>query len=181
MGVRYVIAMSGSHPLPDLTIIHHLLIALGIGLVIGAEREQRKASRVVPSAAGLRTFTIAALVGAVAMLLGGAGMLGLAVSAVAALAAVSYWLVHDVEDPGITTEVSLVGTVLLGGLAMAQPALASSIGVVIAIILAARTPLHRLVDEVITEKELSATLTHVLRAAAAALAPESRSSSSNSG
>ena len=139
----------------DLTIIHHLLIALGIGLVIGAERERRKAARSKPSAAGLRTFTIAALVGAVAMLLGGTAMLALAVGAVAVLAVVSYWRIHDVEDPGITTEVSLVGTALLGGLAMIQPALASSTGVVIAIILAARIPLHRLVDEVITQKELS--------------------------
>ena len=146
---------AGEAAILDLTTIHHLLIALGIGLIIGAERERRKTARSTPSAAGLRTFTIGALLGAVAMLLGGAVMLGLAAGAVAALAVASYWLIHDVKDPGITTEVSLVGTVLLGGLAMVQPALASSIGVVIAIILAARTPLHRFVGEVITQSEPS--------------------------
>ena len=136
-------------------VTERLLIALGIGLLIGAERERRKASRSVPSSAGLRTFTIAALVGAIGMLLGGAAMLGLAVAVVGLLATVGFWLVHDNQDPGITTEVSLLATVMLGGFATVEPALASGIGVVIAIVLAARTPLHTLVDEVVSEKELS--------------------------
>ncbi len=45
----------------DIALMHHLLIALGIGLLIGAERERRKAER--PASAGLRSFTIAGLVG----------------------------------------------------------------------------------------------------------------------
>ena len=139
----------------DLTIIHDLLIALGIGLVIGADRERRKALRPTPSAAGLRSFAIAALVGAMATLLGGPAMLGLAVACVALLAVTSYWLVHDLTDPGITTEVALVATVLLGGLAMTMPELAGGLGVVIAIILAARTPLHRFVGEIVTQNEVS--------------------------
>lgn len=139
----------------DMLVTERLLIALGIGLLVGAERERRKISRALPSSAGLRTFTIGALAGGIAMLLGGAAMLGLTMAIVAGLAAVGYWMVQDRQDPGITTEVALLATVMLGGFATVEPALASSIGVVIAIILAARTPLHRMVGEVASEKELS--------------------------
>lgn len=139
----------------DINVTERLLIALGIGLLIGAERERRKASRAVPSSAGLRTFTIAALAGAIGTLLGGIVLLGLTVAVVGMLATVAYWMVHDRKDPGITTEVSLLAAVMLGGFATIRPTSAASIGVVITVILAARAPLHKLVDEVISEKELS--------------------------
>jgi uncharacterized membrane protein YhiD involved in acid resistance len=45
-------------------------VALGIGLLIGAERERRKGSGPQRSPAGIRTCAAASLTGAVAMLLG---------------------------------------------------------------------------------------------------------------
>ena len=45
-------------------ILKPALLALGIGLLIGTERERRKAER--PATAGLRSFTIAALLGCAA-------------------------------------------------------------------------------------------------------------------
>lgn len=54
------------------------VIALGIGLLIGVERERRKRQRLARPTAGVRTFAIVSLLGAVAMHLGGALLLGLA-------------------------------------------------------------------------------------------------------
>jgi len=54
-------------------VILSLAVALGIGLLIGTERERRKGTGPERSAAGLRTFTLASLTGAVSFIVGGAG------------------------------------------------------------------------------------------------------------
>lgn len=128
-------------------------VALGIGLLIGTERERRKAGQSRRSVAGLRTFAIASLTGAVAMVAGGVVLLVAATLAVAALVAVSYWSNHE-SDPGLTTEIALVITVLLGGLTIDHSALAAAGGVAVAVLLAARSWLHRFVSSVLTESEL---------------------------
>lgn len=46
-------------------------VALGIGLLIGIERERRKGEGAKRAAAGLRTFAIASLLGAASMEIGG--------------------------------------------------------------------------------------------------------------
>jgi uncharacterized membrane protein YhiD involved in acid resistance len=59
--------------LPTISSIENLGLALGIGLLIGAERERSNAT--MPSHfAGMRTFAISALVGAVAVTFDGAGI-----------------------------------------------------------------------------------------------------------
>jgi uncharacterized membrane protein (DUF4010 family) len=124
--------------------------------LIGAERERRKAEKPAPSSAGIRTFTVAALAGAVSFMLGGAMLLAVAVAATAAFAAMQAWrsrLGHP-EGPGLTTEVALVLTVLIGALAVRDPTVAAAVGVTVAILLAARTPLHRFVDSVLSGDEL---------------------------
>ncbi len=68
----------------DQTVIH-FVTALGIGLLIGAERERRKGAR---SAAGIRTFTLAALAGATAKSVGGDLLLAVTVAVVALFCAV---------------------------------------------------------------------------------------------
>ena len=130
-----------------------LAVALGIGLLIGTERERRKAGQLRGSVAGLRTFAIASLTGAVAMVAGGVVLLVAATLAVTALVAVSYLADHE-SDPGLTTEIALVATVLLGGLAIGQPTLATASGVAVTVLLAARSWLHRFVSSVLTEAEL---------------------------
>ncbi len=133
-----------------------LAAALGVGLLIGAERERRKREKPAPSSAGIRTFTVASLAGAVSFMLGGAMLLAVVAAATAAFAAMQAWksrLDHP-EGPGLTTEVALVLTVLLGALAVRDPTVAAAVGVTVAILLAARTPLHRFVDSVLSEDEL---------------------------
>ncbi|RTL62103.1 MAG: DUF4010 domain-containing protein [Hyphomicrobiales bacterium] len=135
-----------------------LVVAMGIGLLIGVERERRKGEGTARAAAGLRTFTVAGLLGAVAMLAGGSVLLSVALAGVIALAAISY-LRSKNEDPGLTTEIVLILTAALGGLAVAQAELAAGIGVVVTVVLAAREPMHHFAKRVLTESELKSALT----------------------
>ena len=141
--------------MPDLpSVLLNLVAALGIGLLIGAERERRKGGGPARSPAGIRTFTIASLAGAASVMAGGAGMLAVTVAGVAVLTAIAY-LRSRSDDPGLTTEIALIVTALLGGLAMQQPALAAGLAVGVAALLAARAPLHHFVRSVLTEREVN--------------------------
>ena len=128
------------------------LVALGIGLLIGIDRERKKGEGPIHPAAGLRTFTLAALLGAVAIVAGGELLLAAAALGVVAFAGLSYWRARD-SDPGLTTETALVLVTLLGGLAIREPAFAAGLGVVAAVLLAARSALHRFVLAVLTDQE----------------------------
>jgi uncharacterized membrane protein (DUF4010 family) len=128
------------------------LVALGIGLLIGIDRERKKGEGPARQAAGLRTFALAALLGAVAIVAGGELLLAAAALGVVAFAGLSYWRARD-SDPGLTTETALVLVTLLGGLAIREPAFAAGLGVVTAVLLAARSALHRFVLAVLSDQE----------------------------
>lgn len=128
-------------------------IALGIGLLIGAERERRKGDGPSRAAAGIRTFTVVSLAGATAHAIGGEVLLAAVVAGVAALAGLSYWRAGP-DDPGLTTEAALVLTSLLGALAMTRSELAAGVGVVVAALLHSREKLHGFVRSALTEDEL---------------------------
>jgi uncharacterized membrane protein (DUF4010 family) len=130
------------------------MTALGVGLLIGAERERRKRQQPAASEAGIRTFALAALAGAVSLLAGGPVLLAVTLGAAGLLVALGYWRTRDDRDPGMTTEIALLFTILLGALAMSEPGLAAGLAAVAAILLAARTPLHRFVDQVLTADEV---------------------------
>jgi len=130
---------------------HGLLTALGIGLLIGAVRERQHGGR-KSLQAGLRTHALVALLGAAGLLLGQTVFV-VALLAVAALAWTSYHVTSR-EDPGLTGEIALLITVLLGGLGMQQPALAAALGVVVAILLWAKAPLARLSRDLISDQEM---------------------------
>ena len=128
-------------------------MALGIGLLIGAERERRKGEGPSRSPAGIRTFTVASLAGAISFIVGGEVLFAIATAGVILLTGVGYWRGQR-DDPGLTTELALIVTTLLGGLSMQNPALAAGLAVTVACVLAARLPLHRFVRFAITEDEL---------------------------
>ncbi len=134
--------------------VFRLGTALAIGLLIGAERERRKSESPARSAAGIRTFAVAGLLGGVSVTMGGYGLLAVSTLATAGLCVAAYLRSHD-EDPGITSETALVLTVLLGGLAQREVAIASGVAVVVTILLAARTRLHHFVRHVLSEQELT--------------------------
>lgn len=144
--------------MPDFPLAN-LLVALGIGLLVGGERERNKGEGPERAMAGVRTFATTALLGAVCLRAGGELLLAVAVAAVAALCVFSLRsrdsrLGGDGGDPGLTTEVALLLTLLLGALAVAEPALASGLGVTLAVLLASKSWLHHFVKSVVTEREM---------------------------
>ncbi len=131
-----------------------LATALGIGLLIGAERERRKGAGLGRDAAGIRTFSIAGLMGAVTQLLG-SPLLTAVVVALVGLHALQSYRRSNRDDPGLTTEVALVLTCVLGVAAVPAPAVAAAAGIALAALLASRDHLHDFVKKVLTEQELN--------------------------
>ncbi|MEO7431187.1 MAG: DUF4010 domain-containing protein [Dokdonella sp.] len=136
----------------DRAALFGLLTALGGGLLIGIERERRKGTGPARSAIGLRTCTISALAGSAAALLGTTALwiIGLGLIAFVMIA----YLRSDRADPGLTTEIALLATLLLGALAITRTELAAALFIVLAIILAGKDALHRFARDVLTEREL---------------------------
>lgn len=131
-----------------------LATALGIGLLIGAERERRKGSGPGRDAAGIRTFSIVGLMGAVAQLLGSPVLTAVVVGLVGLHALQSYRRSQR-DDPGLTTEISLILTCVLGVMAVSAPAVAAAAGIALAGLLVSRDTLHGFVKKVLTEQELN--------------------------
>jgi uncharacterized membrane protein (DUF4010 family) len=143
--------------MPDITLdtaseLWRLAVALAIGLVLGAEREQRKGDGPERSAAGVRTFASVAVLGGVASLLGVAAVTVFALFVGGA--ALASYLAGDRSDPGLTTEIALVLCFALGVLSAGRPALALAVAVATAALLAARGPLHEFVRDTLSEREL---------------------------
>lgn len=135
-------------------------VALGLGMLIGLEREHAK--RGEEGGAGVRTFALIALAGAIAGYLDsglGLGWLALAVFvAVGALLISSYVLTSLHGDTGITTEVSALLAFLLGLLcAHGQLQIAAWVAVAMALMLALKGWLHRLASRIDTT-DIEATL-----------------------
>jgi len=131
----------------------HLAVALGIGLLIGAERERRKGKGPSRSSAGIRTFAIASLSGAVGFVLGGSLLLTVTFFAFLLLVIVAYLRTHQ-QDPGLTSETALGLTVLLGALAVQEPVIASGLAVTVSILLATKDRIHHFVSTILSEAEL---------------------------
>lgn len=138
-------------------------VALGIGLLVGVERERHKGTGQGRKSAGVRTFAIGALLGAVAGQLDMPALTALGAGAVILLAVASYALTTR-TDPGVTTEIALCLTYFLGVLAMSQPQLAGALGVLLALLLVSRSWLHAFVVKQLTQQEV---LDAILLAAAA--------------
>ena len=125
-----------------------LLTALGLGLLIGAVRQRQHPDAL----AGLRTHALAAMLGAVAFGLGIAVFL-LLLGFGGGLILIGYWRESD-RDRGLTGEIALFLTLLLGALACEQPQLAAGLAVLTAGLLYAKASLHRFTQEVLSEGEV---------------------------
>lgn len=145
-----------------------LAAALGAGLLVGLERERRKRRRpgaMRAQAAGIRSFALVALAGGLAETLGRTlampWLVLIGAALVAALSVVAYArslrvpLADAAEiDPGVTTELALFVTYLVGVLAAQTPALGAAAAVCVAILLASRERLHHLATQALSEAEL---------------------------
>ena len=121
--------------------------------MVGLERERRKGRGADRAAAGVRSFSIVALLGALAQAVAVAGLVPVGALVVGAMAALAYARSHS-RDPGLTTELALIATYLVGVLAMRSPLLGAACGTLLAVLLAARTQLHRFATHWLREQEL---------------------------
>ena len=141
--------------------LERLLVALLVGVLIGLDRERAEVRKARQIFAGVRTFPLVALCGAVpALLVGELGPLLAAVSlvAVAAIAVVSYMRASANGDMGATTEVAAIATFLLGALAGAgQLVVAGACGVAVAVLLVAKPKLEAF-SRALSPEELTAAL-----------------------
>jgi uncharacterized membrane protein (DUF4010 family) len=149
-------------PLPD--VLGDLGVALGLGLLVGLQRESTSSQL-----AGLRTFPLVTLLGAVCALLSAgtsgwllaAGLVGVAAATAMGNAA---RLREPVPDAGITTEVALLLMYALGAYAvLGHRAVAVVIGGTVAVLLHFKATLHGAVKR-LGEGELRAVMQFVLLA-----------------
>ena len=133
----------------DLTLAWNFATALLIGALIGIERERHKQRHEHPEIAGLRTFMLLSLFGAlsgwVSLVLETPWVLAAGLLAVTAAVLTGYVLSvrMNPDGLGLTTEIAAVATFLLGALAtLGERELAVGIGVTVAAILAYKQPLH---------------------------------------
>jgi uncharacterized membrane protein (DUF4010 family) len=130
--------------------IWSLLVATLLGLMIGLERE-RKRERASTLFAGVRTFTLIALLGALSGTLLdpiGVAPLLLTLAALTTLVALGYWRESAGERVGATTEVAALltfGLGVLAGLGDHVPALAGA--VIVTAVLSLRQELHDLAGD----------------------------------
>jgi len=141
--------------------LKRLLVALLVGLLVGVDRERAEQRKQRKLFAGIRTFPLIAIVGALLALLvpvGGPWPLVCGLAAVAAIALVSYRESVRAGEMGATTEIAALATYALGAMAgVGQAAGAGATGVAVAVLLAMKPRLESF-SRAISESELTAAL-----------------------
>ena len=127
-----------------------LASALGCGLLIGLERERSKQRENQQSFAGLRSFAICALLGAICFLFGvNIGIVGALIIG----GIVIFSMKNQTEDLGSTTELAFVMTYFIGAMCLWNTPLAAGLAVLLTIILMTKHPMHSIAGKWITEAE----------------------------
>jgi len=141
------------------------LLALAIGLLIGIERERAHADHKIHDPLGSRTFTLLALLGALASHFSDKGVSVAVVLFAAGIIVASYFRAPvgpDYTGVGATTEVAAMATFALGYLAYSQPALAVMLSVCTLVVLALKARIHHFAEAGMSDKEISAALTFLV-------------------
>lgn len=128
-----------------------MLSALGCGLLIGLERERNKKNKNEQSFAGLRSFTITALLGASCFLL---HLYIAVIGAVAISLFCLYSLFQQKQDIGSTTELAFLMTYVIGAVCVWNIPLAAGMAVLLTIILMGKQTLHQFAGKTIRSYEL---------------------------
>ncbi len=144
----------------DINTAWHFGAALGLGMLIGMERERTRDEQFI--FAGVRTFSLVALLGATSVYAGeqagSAWIIAAIFIAVTALVLAAYFITANKGDIGITTEVSVLLTFLIGGLcAWEQVGTAGAVTVATILLLALKGWLHDLAKR-IEPSDVEATL-----------------------
>lgn len=143
-------------------------VALGSGLLIGAERERAKGSGPDREIAGVRTFALVSLLGVFGSLADSAFLI-VAFALLIGATTIAGYLRSPSEDRGITTEVALLATFALGVLSARHPEYSGAAAVLVTVLLASRPWLHDIVKSRMTDRELNDGL--ILLAAALIVLP----------
>jgi uncharacterized membrane protein (DUF4010 family) len=144
------------------TTLGRLAIALGLGLLVGLQRERTESS-----IAGLRTFALVTVLGGLTGLLAqdfGGWVLAGALLALAAMVVVGNVakLRDEVRDPGITTEVAVLLMFGVGAYLTQGPVeVGIVLGGTVAVLLHAKARLHGFVDR-LGDQDVTAIMQFVL-------------------
>ena len=130
--------------------VDHWVVSLGCGLLIGLVSERR--GREQESIAGTRTHAIAALLGCAAWWLGVLPFAAVLLL-VGALTVAAYWQSAP-NDPGLTSEVTLLFSLTLGALSHKSPTLTAALGILCALLVHSKGPIQRWSRELLRENEL---------------------------
>jgi len=140
----------------DPTIFRLLAEALALGLLVGAERYRGREPGERKSA-GVRTFAIFCLLGALCGIFASVGITIATFAAIAALVLLGYYR-SPAGSLGLTTEVAALLIFWIGYLLSTHEPAAISLGIVVTIFLASKRTLHDFVREKVSEVEFEATL-----------------------
>jgi uncharacterized membrane protein (DUF4010 family) len=147
-----------------LTTIKELLIVLGIGLLLGLEREYSKQEKVERLFAGVRTFPIVALIGYLALLLADqffSLIYAVAFTGILIIVALAYSRTQK-EDVGSTTEFSLIIAFILGSLVYAKHYhLAVTVAVIVTTLLTLKIRIHEAVHK-LSQKDIFSILYFII-------------------
>lgn len=141
---------------PNLDTLKILGEALALGLLVGIERYRGREPGEKKSA-GVRTFTILCLLGALCGILDNTAFTTATFLAVAALALIGYSRSPN-DSLGFTTELAALSVFWIGYLLSLHETAAISLGIVLTIFLASKQLLHHFVKEQISAAEFEATL-----------------------
>ncbi len=130
-----------------------LAVALAVGLLIGLDREKQKSAGASPNTAGIRTFSLVALIGAVCGLINSPVMVALLGLGVVMLTGLSY-RGNQAQYPGLTTEFALLATFAVGFLTVGEVQLAAPLGVLLTLLVSSKSRLHRFATTQLSEQEL---------------------------
>lgn len=134
----------------DLTFVIHSLLAVGLGGLIGLEREHREDKRMV--IAGVRTFPLTSLTGVIFSYL--TGIVGMALTEVGLIifggfALILAYLKYEAHTIGITTPVAFFITFLIG-IMVEQDFMveAAFITILVTVLLLTKERLHKIARDV---------------------------------
>ncbi len=160
----YIINTTGFQ-ITELDLFIRLLVATGIGLLIGLEREHAALIKKEQTFAGIRTFVLLTLTGFTAAVLHillspwiAAGIL----LAVIVLTAISYWITANKGDIGSTSELAAMLAVVLGALSfLGYIELSLMITVIILVLLSSKLSLMKVIGQ-ISQEEIYALIRFVV-------------------
>ena len=150
----------------DINLFYRLAAAIGIGLIIGLQREHTYSDQSDRHPAGVRSFTLVGLAGAVTSMLSGLMggpapfVTGFVVMGLLLVAShISFAIAHRPQDgqpavgsDGITTSLAVLVVYLLGALSWYGRLLEACVGmVVLLLLLNAKKPLHDFANKISTE------------------------------